>query len=65
MKRQFKELRDLAKLQQVDVAKILNVEQSTVSMWENGNSLPRADMLPKIAALYNCTVDELLKDVSA
>ncbi len=31
-------------------------------MWDTGRNNPRADMLPKIAKLYGCTVDELLRE---
>ena len=48
-------------LTQSDVSNALGLKhKSAVSKWETGGSLPRADMLPKIAALYNCTVDDLL-----
>jgi transcriptional regulator with XRE-family HTH domain len=49
-------------LTQIQVAKELGISNTTVSMWETGNALPSAKLLPKIAALYNCTVDELLKE---
>lgn len=32
-----------------------------VFQWEKGQTLPRASLLPTIAELYGCTVDELLK----
>lgn len=40
----------------------LGVSLSTVGMWESGKNDPRANMLPKIANLYGCTVDDLLGD---
>ena len=49
-------------LTQECAAEKLRVSQSAVSMWETGESLPRAELLPKIAALYNCTVDDLLRE---
>ena len=55
----IKRLRIQAKLTQEDVAKALNIRQSTVSMWENGKNVPRSEMLPKIARLFDCTIDEL------
>jgi len=58
----FKEARIRAAIKQGNVAKELGVRQSTVSMWETGNNMPRAELLPKIAKLYNCTVDELLRE---
>ena len=28
-------------------------------MWESGKSFPRAELLPRLAKLLECTVDEL------
>ena len=56
----FKEKRISASLTQNEAALQLGVGRTTISMWETGESLPRADLLPKIASLYACTVDELL-----
>ena len=58
----FKHYREAAGLRQIDAAKALGVGQTTISVWETGEGLPRADLLPKIASLYNCTVDELLNN---
>lgn len=52
MENAFRDMRSLAHLRQSDVAKALGVKQTTISMWETGKSLPRADMLPDIAQLY-------------
>lgn len=51
-----------AGLLQRQVAQALNVSLGTVAMWDTGRNKPRADMLPKIAKLYGCTVDDLLED---
>ena len=59
MKDALKVLRDRAKLTQVEVAEALKVTQSTVAMWENGENMPRASLLPTIAKLYGCTIDDL------
>ena len=55
-------LRTKAGLTQTEVAKKLNVTQSAVAMWENGRTYPRTLILKKLAELYKCTVDELLKE---
>lgn len=47
-------------LTQADIANILGVDRSTVAKWETGQSLPRAELLPKLAQILKCTVDELL-----
>ncbi|MCL2362377.1 MAG: helix-turn-helix domain-containing protein [Defluviitaleaceae bacterium] len=56
----FKEQRKKAGLRQEKVGTQLGVTQGLVSQWETGRCLPRADLLPKIAVLYGCSVDELL-----
>ena len=49
-------------MSQDDLAKQLGITQGAVSQWELGNKNPRAAMLPKIAKVLNCTVDELLTE---
>ena len=57
-----KAIRESKKMTQAEVAKNLNVSRTTVTMWETGESRPRAEKLIQLAKLFNCTVDELLKD---
>ena len=47
-------------LTQEQLASILNIDRSTIAKWETGQSLPRAELLPKLAAALGCTIDELL-----
>lgn len=47
-------------LSQAAVAEKLGVSAASVCQWETGKTQPRADKLLEIAALYECTVDELL-----
>ena len=58
----FKDIRLSLNLTQDDIAQKIGVKRSTVSMWETGESLPRADKLPELAKILCCTVDELLRD---
>lgn len=60
----FRTPRIRAGLTVADVNNALNVSRMAVYMWERRMTKPRAALLPKIAALYNCTVDELLSDGS-
>ena len=60
----FKDRRLTTKLTQEDVARHLSIRRTTVSMWETGEAMPRADMLPKIAKLYGCTIDDLYSDIA-
>ncbi len=57
----FREYRILAKLTQLEVAKQLDITQGAVSQWEKGAGFPRTELLPLIASLYGCTIDELLE----
>lgn len=45
---------------QEQVARKMGVQRASVCRWETGVALPRADKLPKLAALLNCSIDELL-----
>lgn len=56
----FATARERAGLSQRDVARQLDVDQSTVCSWEVGRQYPRASMLVKLADLYCCSIDELM-----
>lgn len=49
-----------AGLNQEDVAKALQLDRSTVAKWETDKAYPRSALLPQLAKLYQCTIDELL-----
>lgn len=53
--------RSNAGMSQRAVAAALGVSDAAVSMWETGKTQPRASLLIKIAELYGCTTDELLR----
>lgn len=59
MKETLKALRERVGLSQTEVAKALGVQQTTVSMWETGDNMPRAALLPQLAELYQCTINDL------
>lgn len=58
----IKILREKRKLTQQEVAEKMNVGQSTVAMWETGQSFPRADKLKLLSEILGCTVDDLLSE---
>lgn len=56
----FKKAREKSGLTQQDLATALGVDQSAVCFWETGKTQPRAKLLPKIAEILHCSVDDLL-----
>lgn len=52
-------LREKMGLSQQQVAEAVHVSQQAVARWESGLAKPRADLLPQLASLFNCTIDEL------
>ena len=55
----FVSARKKANLTQAEVADAFGISAASVSQWETGRNLPAAEKLPEIAALYNCSIDEL------
>ena len=53
-------MRRQKELRQDDLARMLEVSPQAVSKWENDQSCPDISLLPKLAEILNCTVDELL-----
>lgn len=60
----FKIAREKCGMTQQEAANALGTDQSTVCLWEIGKTKPRASLLPKIAEVYGCTIDELLSPVT-
>lgn len=58
--RRYREARKQKNMKILDAANILGVSQPTLTSWENGTRNPPIDMLIKMAALYNVSVDFLL-----
>lgn len=57
-------IRNIRKLKKTDTratCKRSGSKESTVAMWEIGKAMPRAALLPKLADILGCTVDELLR----
>lgn len=57
----FRSARHKAGFSVQKVADALKISDVAVYYWETGQQAPRARRLPEIAALYGCTVDELLR----
>lgn len=58
----MKEMRLKKNFTQEYIAEYMNVSVPTVSRWESGEFLPRADKLIKLAEVYGCSVTDLLKN---
>lgn len=56
----MKELRERRGLTQAQIADRLNVDKSSVSKWESGDSTPLRKYRPALCELLGCTEAELL-----
>lgn len=45
-----------------DVCAHIGVTDAAVYFWETGQTRPSVSRLPKLAAFYGCTVDDLLRE---
>ena len=55
----IKTLRKAKKLTQEQLAEALHVSPQAVSKWETGTSSPDVEMLPRLAAYFGTSMDEL------
>ncbi len=53
-------LRTQYHLSQTELAEMLGVTNKAVSKWETGKSKPTTNVIRKLSALFNISVDELL-----
>ena len=54
-------IRKKAGYSQSSLAIMLGVSQQTISHWENGERQISNENLIKLADLFNCTIDELIR----
>ena len=55
----IKELRQARGLSQARVAEDVGVSKPAVCKWETGVSVPRTELLPLLARVLDCSIDEL------
>ncbi len=55
--------RQKANLTQKKLALAINSSQSTIAQYENGTRKPDIVTLKKLAAILNCTTDQLLEPI--
>ena len=56
----LKELRKEKNMTQEQLAEKLNVNNRTISRWENARTMPDFDMMIELAKLYDVSIEELL-----
>ena len=56
----LKELRKTQGIKQSYICFCLNIKNNTYSQYESGNRTPSIEMLPKLAKILNCTIEELV-----
>lgn len=61
----MKEIRESRGLTQAQIADRLEVDKSTVSKWESGDSTPLRKYRRKLCELLGCTEEELIAPASA
>lgn len=61
----MKEVRERRGLTQAQIADRLEVDKSTVSKWESGDSTPLRKYRRKLCELLGCTEEELIAPASA
>lgn len=59
-KHNIKKLRQANHIKQSEMAKLLRVNQSTISQWETNRTEPSIDQIKIMAKLFRCTTDKLL-----
>ena len=55
----IRELRQARGLSQARVAEDVGVSNPAVCKWETGVSVPRTELLPLLARVLDCSIDEL------
>ena len=58
--KRFKKYRLENNLTQVEVAKMIGIDQTNISSWENDKTRPEYENLIKLSKIYDVTLDELL-----
>lgn len=61
----IKKMREKNNITQCQLSESLGISQSTIAMWETGETMPRAALLPKIAKILKCSIDDLFKTKEA
>ena len=57
----IKKLRINKELTQVQLAQACGVSQGTIAQWEKGLCFPKAEKIPTLSRVLECSSDELLR----
>lgn len=60
MELRIREKRHEAGITQDALARAVGVTQAAVVQWENGSSFPKLVLIPRIAKVLGCTVNDLI-----
>ena len=61
----YKQIRKQKGLTQVELSKILHVDQATISKWESGKTVPDQATLVQLSKFFNISIDSLLKNTES
>ena len=56
----FCKLRKESNIKQSAIALELKISQPLISLWENGTRTPPIELLPKLAEILHCSIEELV-----
>lgn len=60
--RGLRSMRRRAGITAADLAERLSVTRATIYFWEQGRYFPNAGLLPELAEILGCSIDELFAD---
>lgn len=61
----IKALREKKGLRVSDIAKALNISHVSVIQWERGDTMPRAALMPRLANILGCKIDDFFCEDSS
>ena len=57
---QIKNIRKQKGITQTELATLLNINQTTISKWETGKTVPSIRTIKELAKIFGCAVEELI-----
>lgn len=51
-------------MSQTELAQKMGVSQGAVSHWETGDNRPQTDLIPKLAKIFGCSINELYDETA-